>query len=189
MKIREGGMPDEGMWESFFDPDAILMELDIQRDCKTVVDFGSGYGTFTIPAAKKIAGVVYGLEIEDDLVAECSRKARSAGLTNVICQQRDLISMGTGLDDNTADYVMLFNILHTEQPLVVLREAFRILVPTGKVGVIHWNFDPSTPRGPSMDIRPQPEQCQEWIRTAGFKLIKPYIDLPPYHYGMVGQKP
>ncbi len=188
MKIREGGMPDEEMWESFFDPDSILKELDFRRDCKTVVDFGSGYGTFTIPAARMITGIVYGLEIEDELVAECSKKARNAELTNVICQQRDFISVGTGLADNLSDYVMLFNILHTEHPLVILREAFRILIPTGKIGVIHWNYDPTTPRGPSMNIRPRPEQCQEWVITAGFDLVKPYIDLPPYHYGMVGQK-
>jgi len=56
------------------------------------------------------------------------------------------------------------------------------------VGVIHWNYDPSTPRGPSMDIRPRPEQCQEWVQSAGFQLISPIIQLPPYHYGMVGQK-
>ena len=83
---------------------------------------------------------------------------------------------------------MLFNILHTEVPLALLQEAYRILEPMGKVGLIHWNYDPSTPRGPSMDIRPRPEQCQQWMKSAGFDLIKPLVDLPPYHYGILGQK-
>jgi len=39
-----------------------------------------------------------------------------------------------------------------------------------------------------MNIRPQPKQCQEWIKLAGFELVKPHINLPP-SYGMVGQKP
>ena len=50
-------------------------------------------------------------------------------------------------------------------------------------------FDPATPRGPSMGIRPRPEQCREWTRQAGFELIQPHVDLPPYHYGIAGRKP
>jgi hypothetical protein len=57
------------------------------------------------------------------------------------------------------------------------------------VGVIHWNYDPATPRGPDLSIRPRPEQCQAWCREAGFKLIVPLVSLPPWHYGLVGRKP
>jgi hypothetical protein len=39
-----------------------------------------------------------------------------------------------------------------------------------------------------MEIHPHPEQCQQWIKTAGFELIKPFIDFPPYHYGILGQR-
>ncbi len=188
MKIREGGMPPDNMWKSYFNPDLILKELSLSRDYQTIVDFGCGYGTFAIPAARMITGVVYAFDIEDELITVCKNKVKAAGLRNVTCQKRDFISDGTGLSDNTVDYAMLFNILHTENPLALLREAYRILVPQGKIGVIHWNYDPTTPRGPSMDIRPRPEQCQEWIKAAGFELTKPYISLPPYHYGIVGQK-
>jgi SAM-dependent methyltransferase len=188
MKVRESGMPDEEMWDSFFDPEFILRELGLNRDCRTVVDFGCGYGTFTIPAARMIHGIVYALDIEESFIAVCETRVHEAKLKNVICLQRDFMSKGTGLGDRTVDYAMLFNILHAEHPLVILQEAFRILIPTGKVGIIHWNYDPTTPRGPSMNIRPRPEQCQEWIRAAGFELLKSYFDFPPYHYGMVGQK-
>ena len=70
-----------------------------------------------------------------------------------------------------------------------MAEAHRVLRPGGKVGVIHWNHDPSTPRGPDLGIRPRPEQCQSWVREAGFVLILPLVSLPPYHYGMMGQTP
>jgi ubiquinone/menaquinone biosynthesis C-methylase UbiE len=189
MKIRESGMPDEEIWESFFDPEFILRELGLNHDCRTVVDLGCGYGTFAIPAARMINGVVYALDIEQSFIAVCETRIKETGVNNVICQQRDFISRGTGLADNMADYVMLFNIMHAEHPLVILNEAVRILVPAGKIGVIHWNYDSTTPRGPDMDIRPRPEQCQEWVRAAGFELIRPLVNLPPYHYGMVGQKP
>lgn len=188
MKVREGGMPAEEMWKSFFDPELILKELSLGSDCKTVVDFGCGYGTFTIPAARMTKGVVYGFDIEADLIDVCKSKAQASGLTNVRCQQRDFILEGTGLPDQIADYAMMFNILHTENPVALLQEAYRILTPLGKIGVIHWNYDPTTPRGPSMDIRPRPEQCQEWVKLAGFELVRPQVNLPPYHYGMVGKK-
>jgi hypothetical protein len=56
------------------------------------------------------------------------------------------------------------------------------------VGVIHWNYDPNTPRGPSLAIRPRPADCRRWIEEAGFVLVNDIIDLPPYHYGLCGRK-
>jgi ubiquinone/menaquinone biosynthesis C-methylase UbiE len=154
-----------------------------------VVDLGCGYGTFTIPAARRISGTVTAIDIDSEMLGICKKKIEEAGIKNVVCQQRDFVADGTGLPDNSADFVMLFNILHTENPIDLLKEAYRILAPGGKVGVIHWNYDPSTPRGPSMNIRPRPDQCQTWIRTVGFKLTIAIVNFPPYHYGMVGQKP
>ena len=189
MNIRESGMPNQEMWESFFNPLAALQEMGLNSDCHKVIDFGCGYGTFSIPAAQITKGTVYAIDIDDGFVAECERKAKAAGLNTVICERRDFISNGVNLPDNTVDYAMLFNILHAENPVKILQEAFRVLLPHGKVGVIHWNYDPTTPRGPSMSIRPRPEQCQQWMKAAGFELFKPHVNLLPYHYGIVGQKP
>jgi SAM-dependent methyltransferase len=97
-----------------------------------------------------------------------------------------------GIDDTvvdvSVDYVMLFNILHDERPERILNEAYRILRPKGSVGIIHWNYDSGTPRGPPMDIRPKPEQCYEWALKAGFTYLSSH-DLKPYHYGFVFAKP
>jgi len=84
---------------------------------------------------------------------------------------------------------MLFNILHHINPLEILNETYRILKTAGKAGIIHWNYDPTTPRCPSLDIRPKPEQIKQWAINTGFmlKADKP-IDLPPYHYGILGYK-
>jgi ubiquinone/menaquinone biosynthesis C-methylase UbiE len=187
MKVRESGMPDESRWRSFFNPEVILDELGLDQNCKTAADMGCGYGIFSIPAALRVTGKIYAFDIDPDMIAACKAKAAQEGIRNMECQQRDFITNGTGLPDESVDFVMLFNILHAENPVSLLKEAHRILVSGGRVGVIHWNYDPSTPRGPSMEIRPRPEQCQDWIQIAGFQLIRPWIDLPPYHYGMVGQ--
>ena len=189
MKTRESGMPDEERWSAFFDPDLILSELGLEPSAKGVVDMGCGYGTFAIPSARRISGGrVLAVDIDPQMVEVCQTKIKEAGLSNISCLQSDFVTHGICLPDDSADYVMLFNILHAEDPIRLLTEAYRLLAPGGKVGVIHWNYDASTPRGPSLDIRPRPVQCQEWIQSAGFNLIRPLIQLPPYHYGMVGQK-
>ena len=188
MKFRESGMPDQEMWDTFFNPDTILDDLGIQGLTGNILDLGCGYGTFTIPAARKNRGTIYALDIEEEMIQTVQKTASEAGLENVIAIWRDFMTEGTGLPDNSCEYVMLFNILHADEPLKILSEANRILAPGGKVGVIHWNYDPTTPRGPSMDIRPRPEQCQQWVKTAGFELVKPFVDFPPYHYGILGLK-
>ena len=155
-----------------------------------MVDFGCGYGTFTIPAAKITSGTVHAVDIDPEMVAITEQKAEAAGLGNVRTYVRDFVADGTGLPDANVQYVMLFNILHAERPDTLLREAYRVLAPGGKLGIVHWNYDPTTPRGPAMNVRPRPEQCREWAESAGFSLLAPgIIDLPPYHYGMVLERP
>lgn len=190
MKTRESGMPDEAIWEGFFEPEQVLQHLGLTEACGDVVEFGCGYGTFTIPAARISRGTVHAFDIEPEMVAATIAKARAAGLTNLDVRRRDFLTEGTGLADRLADHVMLFNILHAEQPQVLLREAQRVLRPGGILAIMHWRHDPATPRGPSMAIRPRPEQCRQWAQRVGFELRLPGpIDLPPYHYGWVMHRP
>jgi SAM-dependent methyltransferase len=132
--------------------------------------------------------MLYGFDIETAMIAECERRAAAGGVKNARFHCRDFVTEGTGLPVDSADYAMLFNILHAEDPLTLLREAWRILRPGGRVSVMHWNYDPATPRGPSMDIRPRPEDCLRWIAEAGFMAEEGVIDLPPHHYGLTGRK-
>jgi len=186
MKTRESGMPDEAMWDSFFSPAQTLARLGLTRACGDVVDFGCGYGTFTIPAAKIVRGTVHALDIDADMIDATQRKAEAEQLVNVCTVRRDFVAEGTGLAGASVDYAMLFNILHCEEPGVLLDEARRVLRPGGLLGVMHWKYDAATPRGPSMAIRPRPGECKAWAENAGFRLRgAEEVDLPPYHYGLV----
>jgi len=187
MKARQSGMPAEKVWRTFFDPAAALRALGLRPEMGVVAEFGCGYGTFTIPAARLIAGTVHAFDIEAEMVRETKRKAELAG-ADVDVHLRDFVADGTGLPDAAADYAMLFNILHAQDPMQLLAEASRILRSGAILGIMHWNRDPDTPRGPSMDIRPEPEDCCRWAQAAGFTILAGPIDLPPYHYGIVAQK-
>jgi ubiquinone/menaquinone biosynthesis C-methylase UbiE len=187
MKIRESGMPERGMWENFFDHQKVLRTLGINNQINDVAEFGCGYGTFTIPVAKVIKGRIYAFDIEPDMIRMTSEEAKKQKLNNVQMVLRDFMVEGSELPNKSVDYAMLFNILHLENPTVLLREAYRILETGGRLGIIHWKYDPATPRGPSMDIRPKPEQCIAWAKEVGFMSPKQY-DLKPHHYGIVMKK-
>jgi ubiquinone/menaquinone biosynthesis C-methylase UbiE len=189
MKIRDSGMPDEHSWERFFDARHVLRQLGLTRGDEQVVDFGCGYGTFSIAAARMTTGTIYALDIDPGMVAETASRARQLGLTNVRAIERDFVANGAGLPPDSVDCALLFNILHAEDATGLLREAFRVLRPDGTLGIIHWIYDARTPRGPPLRIRPRPEQCAQWASDAGFQLSGGPIELPPYHYGLVARKP
>jgi hypothetical protein len=92
---------------------------------------------------------------------------------------------GFGGVPESRDACLLFNILHCEEPVRLLTEAAHAVRPSGWVLVIHWRYDPATPRGPSLEIRPRPHQILDWAAQTG--LLTPdsaVLDLPPWHYGL-----
>ncbi|MBE0599364.1 MAG: class I SAM-dependent methyltransferase [Desulfuromonadales bacterium] len=189
MKVRDSGMPDEERWSGFFRPEEILGVFGLDRGVETLVDFGCGYGTFTLAAAKLVSGTVHALDIEPEMVETVHAKCRQEGVANVRTEVRDFVGSGSGLAESSVDAALLFNILHHEDPVGLMGESCRILRPGGRLAVIHWNYDPTTPRGPALEIRPRPEQCIAWGRTAGFSFAEERFDLRPYHYGLLFRKP
>jgi SAM-dependent methyltransferase len=185
MKLRESGMPEESYWERLFDVELILDRLEIDGRLRDVVELGCGYGTFTIPVACRIAGVVRTCDIDPAMVARTCQRAAAARLGNIRCDQRDVLWDGFGVPPASQDACLLFNILHCEEPLRLLNEAARVVRPAGFVVVIHWRYDPATPRGPSMEIRPRSEQIVGWAGQTGLlDTHGPVLDLPPWHYGI-----
>lgn len=189
MKGRESGMPDEDYWESFFDPSCIVGRLDCAESTHGLVEFGCGYGLFTVPVARIAKGRVIAYDIDLGMVAATQEKVETAGLTNVTVEQRDFVAKGCGLPAASVDHTMLFNILHIEDPVGLLNEARRVLMPGGKVSVIHWRSDVETPRGPSLAIRPSPRQCREWGEQAGLRFLRSEaLSCCSYHFGLVMER-
>ncbi len=190
MKVRDSGMPEEAYWESLIDVPGILAAVGPPEGAHDAVDFGAGYGTFSIPTAKLIHGVVHALEIDPTSIRRLQERASIAGISNLRIAARDFVAAGTGLPDASVDYVMLFNILHHADPLALTREAARILAPSGRLATLHWRTDIVTPRGPDLSIRPKPSQIRNWLEAAGLSVdqTEPII-LEPYHFGFTAHKP
>ncbi len=185
MKVRDSGMPEQDYWETLFDVPTILERLGIDGRVRTVVEVGCGYGTFTAPVAARVGGPVHGFDIEADMIERTRARLATAGHRNVELHLRDVIAEGFGLPQESVDAVLLFNILHAENPVGLLRSSAELLAPGGRVLVIHWRSDIATPRGPSLEIRPRPEQVIRWAEEAGRLVLPgPPMLLPPWHYGI-----
>jgi SAM-dependent methyltransferase len=183
-------MPPVEQWESYFEPGRVLDALSCRGISGDAVEFGCGYGTFTLAAAPRVSGTVFATDIDPRMVSATRERASTMGAANVVVERRDFVAQGSGRPDCSMRYVLLLNILHLEAPVALLREAFRILRPDGTVGVIHWRGDRETPRGPPPSIRPSPAQCREWAQSAGLDwCASPDLPGAPWHWGMTLKRP
>ena len=81
MRVRESGMPFEPDWDAFFDAEATVDRIFGSKLVDgDVVDFGCGYGTFTIPAALWTRGTLTALDIDPLMVELVDEKAGQLGL-------------------------------------------------------------------------------------------------------------
>lgn len=188
-KGRDSDMPALQQWESYFDAEAIMESFGCRDLTGDVVEFGCGYGTFTIHAGRKVQGKVYALDIDPFMVQITGKRIVEAGLTNVEVEERDFDANGSGRPSESVSLALQFNILHIENPVALLKEAHRILRPGGALAVIHWNHDAQTPRGPPLEIRPLPEQCRSWGERSGFRCSRNVaLGSSPWHWGMLMMK-
>ena len=185
MKYRESDMPSNDQWETFFDLQFVLERIGVDKSVNIFIDIGCGYGTFLFPAAKIVKNKVIGIDIDPEMIKHCKEYSEKHGFTNVelILGDIDTIQIDNIKSKGIIDYIALFNMLHCEEPIKLLKYSYDLLEMNGSVGVIHWKYE-KTPRGPSMQIRPKPEQIIKWGDEAGFK-VKNTVELPPYHFGIV----
>jgi ubiquinone/menaquinone biosynthesis C-methylase UbiE len=183
MKVDDSGMPEESYWNSLFDIEAIVEWLEISSSAG-IVEIGCGYGTFTVPVAQKTAGRVYALDIEASMLDISRNNVHKARLKNVSFIQRDVLDAGTGLDSESVDLVLLFNILHFSERRIFLAEAARILKKGGVVAILHWRKDIPTPRGPAVALRPDQAQILAAAENLHLSFRGNSRILRPYHWGM-----
>ena len=188
MKLRESGMPAQDYWETLLDVPAILDAFGFNGSTGSatgdVAELGCGYGTFTIPLARRIGGIVHALDLDPAMVAATIQRATAAGLANLRASVRDVLTDGFGVPPASCDAALLFNILHAEEPVALLRAARDAVCPGGLVAAIHWRSDLATPRGPSLAIRPRPDRIIAWATEAGLTADGESFALPPWHFGI-----
>lgn len=184
MKIFDSDMPEETYWNSLFDVETIVKWLDLERISDSVVEIGCGYGTFTVPVARTFSGIVHAFDIEPAMIRRTKQNIRRSRLRNVHFHDRDVVEKGTGLGTESIGMVLLFNILHSNEKVLLLREASRILKLNGRIAMIHWRKDVETPRGPSVESRPDPKVILDSASSLNLLFTGNSRILEPYHWGM-----
>jgi ubiquinone/menaquinone biosynthesis C-methylase UbiE len=131
--------PEEDRFKhQFLDKNAyeVLAEIGVKGG-QTVLDFGCGSGTYTIPAAKLVGkkGKIYALDIDVGFLDEMEEKAKQEGLENIM----RIDASGEGgisLEDESTDIMLLIDVLHEiDDRESLFDEAYRILKPRGVVSV------------------------------------------------------
>ena len=106
------------------------------REGETVLDLGSGGGIDVILSAKRVgpAGIAYGLDMTDEMLALARKNARDAGAANVHFL-KGLIEQ-IPLPAYSVDVVISNCVvnLSTDKP-AVLTEIARVLKPGGRIGI------------------------------------------------------
>ena len=184
MKVFDSGMPEEAYWNSLFDTPAIVDWMDLESVTDPIAEIGCGYGTFTVPMARRTSQTIHAIDIEPTMIETASRNVRQAGVLNVVFHCRDVLDTGTGLPSGVMGLVLLFNILHSAERAQILREASRMLKKGGRIAIIHWRKDVPTPRGPGVDSRPDRQAIVDCIKGLGLRIRMEGMVLPPYHWGM-----
>jgi 2-polyprenyl-3-methyl-5-hydroxy-6-metoxy-1,4-benzoquinol methylase len=95
MKARESGMPEEEYWASFFNAEILVARiLGNGKTEGNILEFGCGYGTFTIPAALHTKGIVTALDIEPEMVRCVATKAINLKIPNIHTKILDFVRGG-----------------------------------------------------------------------------------------------
>src|SRR5699024_540048 len=100
--------------EKLLPKEEILDVLNI-KSTDTILDLGSGTGYFTIPLASKTNGIVYGLDIEKEMLQYLKGRYTKKNITNIELVEGKIENIP--LQDQIVDKILASMVLHEIEPL------------------------------------------------------------------------
>jgi len=168
----------------------ILSRVGLTAGMKAA-DLGcGGAGHFVMPAARIVGddGVVYAVDILKTVLASIESIARLENLNNIQTVWTNLEKVGaTKIEADSLDVAFLINVLFQVDKLdEVVKEAVRLIKPSGKLLVIDWKTS-GAPFGPPADKRLSADKVKQAAQKLNLKQLEEF-EAGPYHWGLVFQK-
>ena len=147
----------------------VLRQVGIKRG-QTLLDFGCGYGTYAIPAAKIVGvrGIVYALDKDKEILDKLMQKAVSQSLRNI---EKMVMMDGIEIEltNDFVDVVLLFDVFHSfyfpykDDRRRLLNEIYRIMKPSAFLSISLWS-------------NLMEDKSENEIKNAKFRLAKETIE-------------
>jgi cyclopropane fatty-acyl-phospholipid synthase-like methyltransferase len=161
----------------YLPPTALIALLDLNVS-DTLVDFGTGTGTYAIEIARARPDVqVLALDENQTMLARTQEKLRSASLPNVTAVKTSDLDSIRG----RVDRILALNVFHElgDHVLVELRS---LLKPQGRALIVDWNGDVDRPHGPPREHTYGIDEARQRLSANGFTELA--LTLFPYHYAI-----
>ena len=187
-------MPTAGWWDALWpNPAGVLEAVGLRRDM-AAIDLCCGDGWFTLPMSR-IAASVAAIDIDRNMLEAARDRLAAAGATNCEFVEGDAYELARHMR-GPADFVLMANAFHGVPDQPRLADAIaKALKPAGRLAVVNWHQrrrEETTilgePRGPKGELRMSPEQTIASIEAGGL-IFAGLVELPPYHYAVIMERP
>jgi ubiquinone/menaquinone biosynthesis C-methylase UbiE len=164
-----------------FSPEQLLSMIPL-KETDSLLDFGAGTGYFSIPAAKRIKGSVYALDIDAAMLEIINEKAMEAQLTNIVPVHGSMESLS--LPDGSIDIIIASLVLHEIQPLApLLQQMKHVLKKEGYFICLELEPKGHSKKAPRITL----EGMEREMTEAGFKVTEKFFPAESL-YMLVAQK-
>jgi ubiquinone/menaquinone biosynthesis C-methylase UbiE len=145
----------------------------------SVADIGAGTGYFSMRLAKTSADLtVFAVDIEPAMVTHLKNRAMSEHLKNVVPVLAGAASPNL---PKPVDLVLIVDTYHhLPSRVAYFRDLRKSLTPAGRVAII--DFRKESSEGPPVEFRFSPQQIEDEMRQAGFRLDGAHDFLPRQHF-------
>jgi ubiquinone/menaquinone biosynthesis C-methylase UbiE len=187
-------MPTAGWWDALWPNPAGVLEAVGLRCDMAAIDLCCGDGWFTLPMSRVAASVV-AIDIDRNMLEAARDRLAAAGATNCQFVEGDAYELARHMR-GPADFVLMANAFHGVPDQPRLADAIgKALKPAGRLAVVNWHQrrrEETTilgePRGPKSELRMSPEQTIASIEAGGL-IFAGLVELPPYHYAVIMERP